>query len=174
MEHLRWHTLASPNSVIAFGPAHAVLFIKNHLVGCRNCWSHCSPPHSPDCLPSQGGVQVYLSICWYVTHVCFTSVKVVCEPYLTFSLHVQSILTAEPSYTGRSCLKSTMKTLLRIAASCKLPETPTSADLQMWVAWVLLGRAWASPTLVSRIGIFHILFIFFLAYVVPYILNAVI
>lgn len=75
VEHLRWRTLASPNSVIAFGPAHAVLFIKNHPVGCRNCWSHCSPPHSPDCLPSQGGVQVYLSICWYVTHVCSTSVK---------------------------------------------------------------------------------------------------
>lgn len=60
--------------------------------------------------------------------------KVVCEPYLTFSLHVQSILTAEPSYTGRSCLKSTMKTLLKVAASCELPKAPTSADLQMWVA----------------------------------------
>ena len=80
VEHLRWHTLVSPNSAIAFGQVHAVNFIRNHLFGFKNSWSHCSLPRSQDCLPSQEGVQVCLFICRYVALVCSSGVKVGCEP----------------------------------------------------------------------------------------------
>jgi cell envelope opacity-associated protein A len=43
-------------------------------------------------------------------------------------LLLQAILTAEPSHTGRVCLKSTMETLLRVARECNtFPQKATTA-----------------------------------------------
>ncbi len=41
---------------------------------------------------------------------------------------LQAILTAEPSHTGRVCLKSTMETLLRVTRECNtFPQRATTA-----------------------------------------------
>ncbi len=47
-------------------------------------------------------------------------------------MYVQAILTSEPSYTGYSCLKYTLQTLLKVARSglSSSVTTPTDSPLQ--------------------------------------------
>lgn len=82
----------------------------------------------------------------------YSGVLSVCAPLLTAFLFLttQAILCAEPSHTGRQCLKTTMRTLLRVAKSYgTLISSPDSGRTDAYVgcwflAWLYCNSVYAS------------------------------